>query len=286
MVTPPHVGAFLSRLFSEPWLISKEHLHGMIRGQFGPAGGQPILLNPYEADSSAEQAPEYFDRIGGTAVISICGPILKNPDYFDRKYLGACDVDEVRLAADLARMDETVERVFLMVRSPGGTATGVPECGQALAELREAKPLYGFTDTCACSAGYWLLAQAQGIYMTSSARVGSIGAYAIYEDLTKWLEEMGVKVNAISTGRMKLAGAPFKEMTDEEREYFQAGIDRIGTEFREAVQATRTLAPEAMEGQGFAAEEAIEAGLCDGMVRDFHEALQVALNTGALTRNG
>lgn len=285
MVTTP--GAqFLARLYSEPLLFSKLHLEGFMASVAGgleaAAGkrrgshGARIDL-PFEPDAEpmAEEC-EYFDRLGGTAVISVCGPILKNPDWFDREYLGACDVDEVKLAAELARMDDTIERVMLLVRSPGGTATGVPECGKALADLCLEKPVIGFTDTVAASAGYWLISQAQMIYMTPSARVGSIGVYSLYQDLTKWMEMVGMKINAIHHGEMKLAGAPFKQMTDEERAHFQAACDRIGATFKEAVNTQRTLSEEVMQGQVFDAETAVEADLVDGVVWDFQEALQMA----------
>jgi signal peptide peptidase SppA len=291
MVTTP--GAqFLARLYSEPLLISKLHLEGVLAslgmgaaamGEGAQAKAVRLQRAPARVDLPFEPDPEpmaeeceYFDRLGSTAVISVCGPILKNPDWFDRDYLGACDVDEVRLAAELARMDDTIERVMLLVRSPGGTATGVPECGQALADLCLEKPLIGFTDTVAASAGYWFLSQAQMIYMTPSARVGSIGVYSLYQDLTKWLEMLGIKINAISVGDMKLAGAPFKPMTDEERAHFQAACDRIGVAFKEAVNSQRTLSEDVMRGQVLDAETAVEADLVDGIVWDFEEALELA----------
>lgn len=266
-------GQFLSRLYSEPWLISKAHLQAWLRAAMQGASFAP------EASEDGARQPELFTRFGGTALIEVCGPILKNPDAIEVRYFGACDIDQVRAAAELARTDDTVERVALYVNSPGGTVTGVPECADALAQLCLEKPLYGFTDAMACSAGYWLLAQAQGIYMTRSARVGSIGVYALYLDESKALEEMGLVVNAISVGKMKLAGASFKPLTDEERAYFQGSCDRIAAEFKEAIQVNRTLAKEHMEGQVFDAEPAVEAGLVDGVVSGFDEVLQMARGT-------
>lgn len=268
----PHAGAkFLARAFSEPLLISRHHIEALMFGASSPLAARSDV--PFEQKPPEQKDPEYFIRLGNTAVITCFGPILKSPDWIDREWFGACDVDEIRLGAQLALMDDTIERVFLFVRSPGGTVTGIPEAAQALADLNAAKPLYGFTDTMACSAGYWLISKTRAIYMTPSARVGSIGVYSIYQDATGWLEQIGLKINAISVGSMKLAGAPFKPMTTEERAMFQASCDRIGAAFHEAVNVNRTLSEETMQGQVFDSETAIQAGLVDGVVWDFREAL-------------
>jgi signal peptide peptidase SppA len=269
--------SLITRLCSEPWLISREYLPALLRSveiQSRLNETRAAVIYPTPSAQTSEQPSDLQDmeRYGATGVISINGPIMKNPDAYDLE-MGACDIDQVRFLAEVATADPTVERVILRVNSPGGGYTGLPECAAVLAELAQAKPLYGFTDSVAASAAYWLISQAEEIYTTHSARLGSIGGYAIYQDVSEAYAKIGIRFNAISVGKFKLTGSPIKPMTDEERSMLQAGMDRVVADFKEAVNTRRTIAPEAMEGQTFDALEAIQKNLADTQVNSFEELI-------------
>lgn len=260
--------SLLARLHSEHWLVSKDFLHVLL-----PAVQKQLdIPASYDQPQEADPTPAII-RYGAIGIIPICGPILKNPDYFDLKYLGACDVDSIREMCLYAAGDPTIETVILYLDSPGGIYTGVPEAAAAIAELAQVKPVIAFTDTRACSAAYWLASQASEIYLTQSASLGSIGVYSIYTDASKAYEQMGVKINAISVGTFKLAGAPFKPMTAEEEAMFQADIQRIGDEFHGAILANRELSADVMQGQVFSSELAVTNNLADGIVGSFDELI-------------
>lgn len=199
---------------------------------------------------------------GSTMIIPIHGIIGNRLSNFEMM-CGGCNLDVIRNHLSVAAIDPRVERVILDIDSPGGTINGIPECGEQIAALAQDKEVFAFTETMMCSGGYWLGSQATEIFCTGSARVGSIGVYSIFEDWSEALKEEGVKINAISAGEMKLAGAYFKPMTDKERAMFQERTDKIYAQFKATVIAQRKIADEFMQGQIFDGEEAVRFGLVD-----------------------
>jgi signal peptide peptidase SppA len=179
--------------------------------------------------------------------------------------------------AEQAAADPTIEKVLLDIASPGGSVTGVPETGAALARLAERKPVAAWTDSVMASAAYWFGSQAGTIIASPSSRVGSIGVYSIFTDRSGFLEKLGMKVNAISAGKYKLAGAPFKPMEDEERALFQASVDKIRDQFHGAVNAKRSLKQGSMEGQCFDGEDAHANNLVDHLAHSVDEVIAFAL---------
>lgn len=253
----------IAKVYREPWLIVP-HRHRAIQTTIEAHmdGGGEVDM---EDSDTAEMAQD-----GDTAIIPVYGIIGKHLSMLETM-CGGCDLDVVGAMIDAAENDLSVKRILLNFRTPGGTVTGVPEMGRKIAAIK--KPTIAFTDSECCSAGYWLASQCKQFFMTESATTGSIGVYSVYEDWTKALAMEGIKVNAISSGKFKLSGAYFKEMTDEERAMFQAKSDKIHSDFKAAARHYREIPDEAMQGQCFDGVEAVNVGLVDGLVEDIGELL-------------
>lgn len=267
--------ALVQRAYTEPLAIAPEFLQGVIAGfeHFARLGGDPAQFLASLQPAGSASAPD-IERVGDVAIIPIRGAILKHPDASDCE-MGCCDVDMVRLHANIAAADPTVSQVILHIDSPGGSVVGVPEAGAALSRLADKKPVYAWTETVMASAAYWFGSQARAVFSSTSARLGSIGVYSLYMDASKLMEEFGVKVNAMQAGKFKLAGAPFRAMSDEERAHLQRRTDRVRDQFHAAVSNRRSLKAEHMEGQTFDAEEAVQHGLSDGIVNSIDELLSL-----------
>ena len=211
---------------------------------------------------------------GNTAIIHIDGAIDKNLSAWDRLCLDATDLRDVDQALDTAAAANSIRNVLLVIDSPGGSVTGVPETAAKIAALAEQKNVFAYTEGMCCSAAYWLAAACDQIYSTSSAQIGSIGVYLALVDQSTRLANAGLKVNLIKDGSLKAAGAGFKELTDDERSHFQAQVSQIGAEFRAAVQAKRPdVSLSTMQGQSFFGGRNVELGLSDGLVSGMGEAL-------------
>ena len=107
-------------------------------------------------------------------------------------HMGAGDLwdGDVEHAPELRNQDA----VILDIDSPGGTVAGTPELGAAVAALNGQKPVYAFSSGLMCSAAYWIASQAEAIYATPSARVGSIGVVQTVIDNSARLHAEGIKV--------------------------------------------------------------------------------------------
>jgi protease-4 len=211
---------------------------------------------------------------GNVAIIPVHGALGKHLDSFEKACLGGCDYVDIMEAIELAEADGNVEVLFFDFRSPGGEVVGMLECGDMIANC--AKPTVGYVDKQCCSAAYRLASQCDILWAAPSAYVGNVGCYAIYTDQTEALKTAGVKVNAISAGKYKLTGAPFKSMTDEERAMIQAEVDEIKAEFVKACSAKRTPIADALEGQSFTGVHAQELSLTDGTIDTMEEAVEEA----------
>jgi signal peptide peptidase SppA len=205
-----------------------------------------------------------------TAVICVDGIIGKHLSMLETM-CGGVDVDSIASQLKEAAADNNVQNIVLYFNTPGGTVTGVKELAQLISQIDAIKPVYGYTDTLCASAGYWLASQCRAFYCSPSADVGSVGVYCLLLDESRALDKEGFTVNAISAGKYKLSGASFRPLTDEERNMFQADVNKTYSEFKFSVSSKRTIADENMQGWVFDGETATTNGYADGNINSLDE---------------
>jgi signal peptide peptidase SppA len=253
------VTPLLHAIHYQPWLITPEAHAAMRR-----AAGSASLFTELP---KLPPLPELLTVEGGVGIVSIMGVLTKRPDFFARLLLGATDMEDVTAALEAARDHADVQAVFLDVDSPGGTVNGTPELAALVADVSKAKYTYAFTDGQMCSAAYWIASQADAIFATPSARVGSIGVLMPMLDETKAFEQAGLKVELFAAGKYKSIGAAGTALTDEQRGWLQAQVDEIYADFKAAVLARgRRITPDVMEGQCFSGRKASYNSLTSGVV--------------------
>lgn len=257
----------LHALHFQPWLITPESHAAMHRAL--------SRSDLFQNEPTPQQAtPELLTVEAGVGIVTIHGPLMKRPDFFARLLLGATDMDEIAIALEAARDRSDVQAVFLDVDSPGGTVNGIPELAALVASVSKAKYTYAFTDGQMCSAAYWLASQADAIFATPSARVGSIGVLLPMLDDSKAFEMEGLKVEMFAAGKYKSVGAAGVALTDEQRAWLQGQVDEIYADFKAAALARgRRITPDVMEGQCFSGRKASYNSLTSGVVLSRAEAL-------------
>jgi signal peptide peptidase SppA len=281
-----------AKLFCSPLL-----LHEPVRVSFERAILQRMDLVPVlpidDPEDPEPQEPEsarvarIYQAVGDVAIIQVNGVIDKYISAFEMECYGGCDLNDIDHALALADGDPAINRVVLCINSPGGSASGVAETGQRIADMRSRKEMLARVDVMAASAGYWLASQCDRIDASESAALGSIGVYCALLDATRALEMEGYKVELVKAGKFKAMGAPFKPLTDEERALFQEGIDTLYTAFTSQVVSGRAAAvakvsSETMQGQCFYGSKAVEAGLADDLITATLDEYISALLSGAL----
>jgi len=248
----------------QPWLIEPEALGAMMATARNFFGREPELPRPESSNLSIED---------GVAVVSIRGPMIRNADVFDKFALGATDTEEIISAVEEAVARPDAHAIFLDIDSPGGTVNGTPELAQAVSNAARQKQVYAFSAGQMCSAAYWVASQANAIYATPSARIGSIGVILPVIDSSVAYEQAGLKVEVFAAGKFKSAGTPGTSLTDEQRDWLRAEVEETATDFRAAVLARgRKIPDEAMEGQTFSGRRAMRFNLA-GLVTSRAEAI-------------
>jgi signal peptide peptidase SppA len=236
-------------LAHDSWLIAPEALdHLASRAE---AYGRGLIK-----EQSTPQIPLTEIR-DGIAEIAIHGTMARRPNDLTRWLTEATDTEQVLEAVRLAAADDSIESILLDIDSPGGSVAGVPELAEAVAEASRRKPIYAWTGGRMASAAYWIASQADGIFASPSARVGSIGVVVPFLDRSKAMEKDGLKMEVFASGKYKAAGMPGVSLTDEQRASIQADVEELFGDFKSAVLAKgRKISEESMQGQMFSARQA------------------------------
>lgn len=221
----------LSEVAGKCWAMDKPRVERLLSAM--RAGGQA---------SEMKAAPmSTIQRAGNIAVIPIYGMIWPTASVFSWLF-GGTTVLGLRDALRQSLADPTVAAIVLKIDSPGGCADMIGSMADEIfAASQGDKPIVAYTETMAASAAYWLGSQAQQFVMARDAYVGSIGVYMEHTDVSKALDEQGVKVTLISAGEHKVDGNPYEPLADAVRAQMQAGVDEVNADFVNAVARGRRV---------------------------------------------
>ncbi|MDE2470847.1 MAG: S49 family peptidase, partial [Bradyrhizobium sp.] len=182
--------------------------------------------------------PLYQTR-AGAALIPVAGPLLSKGGY-DGSY-GVTSYDYLAAALAHAAAAASVSHIVLAVDSPGGMVAGVDGAAEAIRQARQIKPVTAMVDGAAFSAAYWLASQADEIVMTPLSEAGSIGVVQAHIDVSKRLDDFGVKVTLLHAGAKKIDGHPFAPLPARVRDDFSARLEDLRGRFAAAVAEGRGL---------------------------------------------
>lgn len=269
-----------ARLLRHPWALTKEALEELQtsapmparlvpdarRVEFGSSLDGPL---PMDVSKDGRMELKLAARHTATAsprkavgLIRINGTIEKNP------YWGGVDIDKVAQVFGDFASDESVGGIVLHIDSPGGGVFGVEELGKQIVDARKKKPVVAVADGLMASAAYWIGASATKVVATPSSLVGSIGVFMLHMDMSKMLDDVGIKPTFVSAGRFKTEGNPLEPLSDEGHDHTQELVDSYYTKFVKAVAKGRGVKTSEVrkgygEGRVLTAERAVEEGMVD-----------------------
>ena len=219
------------------------------------------------------EVPKAYIAEDGTGVIPIAGVIGKGLSPLE-KMTGAVDVSDISETIDDYAMNPQVTRIAFQVSSPGGTVTGVEELANKVRNI--AKPTMSYSDTEMASAAYWIAAAADKVVASPSSTIGSIGVYMVVADYSEAAKAEGIKMIVIKAGQHKAIGVPGAEVTEDQQDHLQEGVDEIWGDFKAAVLKTRKMVKaEDMEGQVFSGKQAAQRNPVTGLADSFNEAVEM-----------
>ena len=165
--------------------------------------------------------------------VGIFGVLGQNDWFADSDY------SQIRASVRRALADPSVKTVDLVIDSPGGSVLGLPETADVIHAANRVKPVRAFVGGIAASAAYWLASQAGTITLTPSGEVGSVGILDLHADISKALENAGVKLTAVTAGEHKVERAPFIPLTDDAKANMQEHVSAWYGDFLSAIRRGR-----------------------------------------------
>jgi signal peptide peptidase SppA len=225
---------------------------------------EPKIIDAIPACDEAK-VPRLPKVTGSIGVIPIQGTIgQRASDWWSRT-----STDQVAFQIAGLIGNPSVGAVVLDIDSPGGIVYGPEELSSVIRVARGVKPIYAIANSMAASAAYWIGSAADKFFITPSGEGGSIGVWSAHQDISKAMEEFGVKTTLVSAGEFKTEGNPFEPLSDEARADMQASVDRYHEMFIAAVAAGRGVSKATVhdtfgKGRMMGAPAAIKAGMFDG----------------------
>jgi len=260
----PHIMAEIART---PWAISSDALSGILAALDGnlSAKDYPIFHRAPESEQVAltsilgekvrGSAFSFID--GNVGFLQINGPIIPRADDF-AEASGVTSIERLTAEFQSLEANREVERIALVIDSPGGAITGISEFATMLAKSE--KPLTAYVYGHAASAAYWIASAADSIIMGDTSAVGSIGVV-----MTIWKGDDD-EVEIISSQ------SPNKRPdidSEEGRAELQTMVDQLAEVFIKAVATNRGVDAKAVPKRFGAggmklSKAAISSGMADG----------------------
>jgi protease-4 len=217
-----------------------------------------VSLFIYYAVRSAGTSDGGFSSLGSSdniGVIDISGEIVSADGIVDqlRKY----------------DQDDSIKAIILHIDSPGGAAAPSQEIYHEVLAIRNEhkKPIVASVESMGASGAYYIASAADKIYANQASVVGSIGVimeWTSYGNLMQWAK---LTPEVIHAGALKDAGDPTREMTPQERAYFQGLVDNMYGQFVHDVAIGRKLPESQVQamatGQVWTGEQALPLHLID-----------------------
>ncbi len=216
--------------------------------------------------SVSEEETEVVSGSGDKiAVVDLTGTILQS--------------DNVVRQIKKYREDRSIKGILLHVDSPGGGVVASQEIYEEVKRTRESsKPMVVSMGALAASGGYYVSCAANRIVANPGTLTGSIGVISQFMHFDPLMEKIGIGVNTIKSGKFKDAGNPYREMTPDDRAYFQGMMDEVHRQFIAVVEENRRLDHDTVvkyaDGRVFTGEQAVALGLVD-TIGSYEDAVRI-----------
>lgn len=211
---------------------------------------------------------------GTNAIIPVQGPLSYKYDFWSW-LMDGCSYTGIMHKLKMAEASEQVSQIVLMLDTPGGEVMGCRMAAEAIRNCK--KPVVGYIDPEAASAGLWLASQCSKLTSMRDGWVGSLGVQTMAVSYAKMYEEAGIdcKVIRSAISPNKNMGMPCEPMSEEALEDRQARVDKWGEIFLADVAKGRGVDRDYAlanfgGGKMLDADEALSVGLIDaiGSVED------------------
>jgi protease-4 len=181
---------------------------------------------------------------------------------------GESMVDDLKEAFQQAANDPKVKAVVISVDSPGGEVTAGDTIHHALGKLSAKKPVVIFINSIGTSAAYYIACAGSWIMCSDTSFTGSIGVIISTLNYKELFGKIGLQSVIFKSGQFKDALNGARDLTEEEKSYFQGLVMQTYDRFLNIVADSRHLDPATLrdglaDGRVLSGKDAYTAKLVD-----------------------
>ena len=259
--------SYILQAFTEtPWSILPDRLAILEEIVDRHISGEKLDAEEVQARIHGAMPPA-SRKVASVAVLPLFGTIFPRANMMT-EVSGATSAETFGQQFSALVNDPEVNAIVLDVNSPGGQVAGVEELSSRIYAARGSKPIVAVANHLMASAAYYIGTAADEVVVTPSGEVGSIGVFSIHSDMSKALEQEGVKVTLISAGKYKVAGNPYEPLSEEAFAAEQSRVNDYYAAFVKSVARNRGVKVSAVkggfgEGRVVGAQAAVDEGMAD-----------------------
>ncbi|EBZ5052349.1 S49 family peptidase [Salmonella enterica subsp. enterica serovar Poona] len=230
----------------------------------------------------------FYQVVNGIAVLPVTGTLVHKLGGM-RPFSGMTGYDGITARLQQAVSDPEVKGILLDIDSPGGQASGAFDCADMIFRLRQQKPVWALCNDTACSAAMLLASACSRRLVTQTARIGSVGVVMAHASYAGQLEQEGVEITLLYSGKHKTDLNPCQALPDDVRTDYQQKMDDTRQMFADRVAQYTGLSSEAVmatEAAIYDGQAGIDAGLADEMVNAADAVTVMAAALKSKTKGG
>jgi protease-4 len=206
-----------------------------------------------------------FATRGDIGVVEIEGMIITS------KYT----VRDLKMFAD----DPSIKAVLLRIDSPGGVVAASQEIYDQVARIAESKKVVVSMASVAASGAYYISLPADVICANPGTVTGSISVIMDYPVFEELLDKIGIDFEVIKSREHKDVGAPYRHLTNEEKELLQDVIMDVYNHFVDVTAEERNMPRDSVlkfaDGRILTGRQAKNIGFIDTLA-SFEQAVDLA----------
>ena len=222
---------------------------------------QPAAVIPQTVNSGDRS----FQLVDKVAIVPVDGVLVHG---IGSAWMGERGYGQIAQQFAEAMNDDEARAIAMQISSPGGEVSGLFELTDMITSLSGDKPVWAILDDHAYSAAYAIASTADHVTVPRTGGTGSIGVITMHADLSKALENLGVKVNVIQYGERKSDYSPFKQLSEDAKGRLQTDVDAVGEMFTKMVAKNRGISQDKVrstEAGVFLGQAGVNSGLADAV---------------------
>lgn len=271
---PHKLVRFTQKLYTSPLLVSKDVFESITTYL-----DSRNSLDVFEVEEKSH-TPEDIEILKGEfGVIKIHGPLTYRTSPW-QAMCGGQSYESILTQANYL-VKSNVKTIILDIDSGGGEAYGAFLCADELRDICDSNSinLIAYVDGLCCSAAYAIACAADEVIANPYSETGSIGVLVCLRDVSKAMDNAGVKNVFVTAGDSKI---PYKEDGTFKPEFLvdlQEKVNFLYSKFIAHVSkytGLSELAIKETEARTFVSDEALEIGLINSIMTNSEFAAYIA----------